>query len=154
MKWFRLLGILAMVAFSPFATANDKEELQQLLHDFLANTVNDDLTNHDRFWAPDLIYTSSSGTRFDKSKIINEIRADAGKPDDAETTPTYSALETDIRLYGTTAIVAFKLVATWKEDQAAKRQHYFNTGTFLKRDGRWQVIAWQATKIPDSPSSP
>jgi hypothetical protein len=25
---------------------------------------------------------------------------------------------------------------------------YFNTGTFLKRDGEWRALAWQATVIP------
>jgi len=25
---------------------------------------------------------------------------------------------------------------------------YFNTGTFLRRNGAWQVVAWQATAIP------
>ena len=28
--------------------------------------------------------------------------------------------------------------------------NYFNTGTFLRRDGLWQVVAWQATRIPDA----
>jgi hypothetical protein len=26
--------------------------------------------------------------------------------------------------------------------------NYFNTGTFVKRDNKWQAVAWQATKIP------
>jgi hypothetical protein len=25
---------------------------------------------------------------------------------------------------------------------------YFNTGTFLKREGEWRAVAWQATRIP------
>ncbi len=46
-------------------------------------------------------------------------------------------------------IMAFKLVGT-PTDKAADTDvlYYFNTGTFLKRDGIWQVVAWQATKIP------
>ena len=27
---------------------------------------------------------------------------------------------------------------------------YLNTGTFQKREGEWQVVAWQATRVPDS----
>jgi hypothetical protein len=26
--------------------------------------------------------------------------------------------------------------------------NYFNTGTFLKRGGKWQAVGWQATRIP------
>src|SRR5262249_37768835 len=31
---------------------------------------------------------------------------------------------------------------------ATHTSHFFNTGTFLKRNGQWRVIAWQATRIP------
>jgi hypothetical protein len=43
------------------------------------------------------------------------------------------------------AIVAFRLIGTAEDGTV---QQYFNTGTFLKRDGAWRVVAWQATKIP------
>ena len=45
-----------------------------------------------------------------------------------------------VRIYGSTAVVAFRLVSA--------PQQYLNTGTFVKRRGRWQAVAWQATKIP------
>ena len=149
MKWMRLFGLVTLMTIAPLAVANDPQQLQQLLHDFLANTVNDDLKNHERFWSNDLIYTSSSGTRFDKNKIIRDIKEAAGTQEADSSSPTYSAEETDIRLHGRTAIVAFKLVATWVEDNEEKEQLYFNTGTFLKRKGLWEAVAWQATKIPD-----
>jgi hypothetical protein len=28
---------------------------------------------------------------------------------------------------------------------------FLNTGTFLKRDGEWRAIAWQATRVPVEP---
>ena len=49
-----------------------------------------------------------------------------------------------------TAVVAFRLVArTEHSDGKVETDHYRNTGTFLRRNGKWQVIAWQATKIPE-----
>ncbi|WP_286261078.1 nuclear transport factor 2 family protein [Thalassotalea atypica] len=148
MKLLHLITAVTLTILSTVASADDKSELNQLLDDFLANKVQDDLKNHQRFWANDLVYTSSSGTRFDKSVIIEGIKAEKNGKDEITDAPTYWAEETDIRLYGTTAIVAFKLQAKWKEDDAIKTQSYFNTGTLLKRDGTWQVVAWQATKIP------
>jgi hypothetical protein len=44
--------------------------------------------------------------------------------------------------------VAFRLVGTTTKDGKTEVSRYLNTGTFLKRDGKWQVVAWQATKIP------
>jgi hypothetical protein len=55
----------------------------------------------------------------------------------------------DVRLYGNTAVVAFKLVGTpTNEAPEADVLYFYNTGTFVKRDGNWQAVAWQATKIP------
>jgi hypothetical protein len=71
------------------------------------------------------------------------------EPSEDALTMVYSGEEVDIRLYGDTAIVAFKLVGTPTDKSAdADVLYYFNTGTFVKREGVWQVVAWQATKIP------
>ena len=149
MKWIRRLFVAILVTFGPMAIANDTIDLNQLLDDFLANTVEDDFKNHNRFWSNELVYTSSAGTRFDKNKIIRDIQGASEEPKVSSPEPTYSAEDTDIRVYGRTAIVAFKLVATWMEEDAQKQQRYFNTGTFLKRKGQWRAVAWQATKIPE-----
>ena len=45
------------------------------------------------------------------------------------------------------AVVAFKLVGTPRN--GSEPLYYYNTGTFLKRDDVWKVVAWQATRIPD-----
>ena len=58
----------------------------------------------------------------------------------------YSAEDVQIQVYGDAAIVAFRMVATPVE--GSETQEYLNTGTFMKRDGKWQVVAWQATIIP------
>jgi len=152
-----LLFFYSSYCFALQGEPSDKHTINSLLNSFLANELSDDLANHDKFWADDLVYTSSSGTRFDKAFIIEGIKADLAKKNttknnaansDDSTTPSYWAEETDIRLYGTTAIVAFKLMATWQENSVKQQQSYYNTGTLLKRDGQWQVVAWQATKIP------
>ena len=55
----------------------------------------------------------------------------------------------DIRIYGTTAVVAFRLVIEPPEGAEGPVRSNFNTGTFLKRDGEWRVVAWQSTVIPE-----
>ena len=138
------LAILSIV-LSATSFASDVDELTEMLTSFLADA--DSEAAHAAFWADDLVYTSSTGLRFGKPEIMagfNEA--------DAEDTPpatAYSATDIDIRVFGDTAIVAFKLVGTPTADGAAKGEEYFfNTGTFLRRDGKWQVVAWQATRIP------
>ena len=123
--------------------ASDTDDLTALLHEFLAGASVEAV--HDRFWAEDLIYTSSRGTRTNKAEIMQGLSsADGGNTE--ESGPVYTAEDIRVQLYGSTAVVAFKLVATPRDDAAAA--HYFNTGTFVKRNGVWQVVAWQATRIP------
>lgn len=75
--------------------------------------------------------------------------SDVDDEEDAAPEVVYSGEEVDVRLYGDTAVVAFKLVRTPTNKEAGRDVlYYFNTGTFLKRDGIWKVVAWQATKIP------
>jgi ketosteroid isomerase-like protein len=126
-------------------TAPDAAELTKLLNDFLAGASRNDVAMHDRFWAEDVIYTGSAGRRRGKAEIMKDVRsAPAPKPGDAKT--NYTAEEIRIQQYGGFAIVAFRLVATTEKDGKTEVAKYLNSGTFLKRKGRWQVVNWQATK--------
>lgn len=141
-----LTAPIALVADSG-AQAPDGDELRKMLDTFLAGATVNDLDAHRRFWAEDLIYTSSTGQRFGKQDIVGRNAPDDEAADDAEPELVYSAQEVRIAQYGGTAIVAFKLVGTPADGSAP--MYFYNTGTFLKRDGIWQVVAWQATRIPD-----
>lgn len=130
-------------------TAPDATELTKLLKDFLDGASRNDAAIHDRFWAEDLIYTGSGGRRRNKADVMRDVRsAPAPKPGDAKT--TYTAEDIRIQQYGQTAIVAFRLVATTEKEGTTQVENYLNTGTFLKRKGKWQVVSWQSTKVPDA----
>lgn len=129
---------------SPSA-APDAAELTQLLKDFLDGASKNDPAVHERFWADDLIYTSSSGKRMGKADILRDVKNDNTTDTESEPT-TFTAENIRIQQYDTTAIVAFRLVGTTIKGNKAEKNYYLNTGTFLKRDNRWQVVAWQATK--------
>ena len=137
-----LLAWLWLMPATAAAIDADREALSTLLHDFLARAT--EQAAHERFWADDLVYTSSSGLRFGKADILAGFEQD----DEAAEEPpaAYSGDNVDIRLYGDTAVVAFRLVGTPADGSGSS--YYYNTGTFLKREGEWRVIAWQATRIP------
>jgi len=149
MRVLSLSGICLIVALAACdfdAMASEAEELQSMTEAFLASA--DKEAAHVSFWAADLIYTSSAGLRFGKVDIMQGFVSEEDESAD-EPGMTYSGEEFDVRVHGDTAIVAFKLVGTPAESAADQTVlNYFNTGTFLRRGGQWQVIAWQATKIP------
>ena len=130
-------------------TASDAAELTKLLNDFLAGASRNDAAVHERFWADDLIYTRSAGRRVNKAEVMHDVRsAPAPKPTDPKT--IYTAEDIQIQQYGNTAVVAFRLVATTETGGSKQVANLLNSGTFVKRDGRWQVVNWQSTRMARS----
>ena len=133
-------------------TAPDAAELTKLLKDFLAGASRNDPAAHERFWADDLIYTGSVGRRLGKADILREVRAETTpKPGESA---VFSAEDIRIQQYGDTAIVAFRLVGNTEKEGKKETKYYLNSGTFLKRDGKWQVVNWQATALPEKKDEP
>lgn len=126
---------LVLAGVSMPVVAGDKEDLEALLLDFLANV--DKRETHDRFWSEDLVYTSSAGLRFGKDTVMAGFDS-PGEP----SAVTYGAEDVVVRVFGDTAVVTFTLVGN-DPDEGEKR--YLNTGTFQKSGESWQVVAWQAT---------
>jgi hypothetical protein len=129
--------------------APDAAELTKLVKDFLDGASRNDAAMHDRFWAEDLIYTGSSGRRIGKADIMRDQRS-ASVPRPAEPATTYTAEDIRIQQYGNTAIVAFRLVGTTRRHGTTDVANFLNTGTLLKRNGKWQAVSWQATRMPRS----
>ena len=140
--------VLSMSASALSQTAKDAPVLTGLLNGFLAGAGRNDVEVHDRFWADDLIYTRSAGSRIGKSELMKGVRsapaANAGDP-----VTTYTAEDVRIQQYGNAAVIAFRLVGTTLRSDGSKSvSNHLNTGTFIKRKGKWQVVAWQATTVP------
>ena len=127
-------------------TSKSGKELVALLDEFLAAAGKGDRAVFDRFFADDVIYTRSAGVTVDKSEIMKNVSTLAPT---SEKKTTYSAEDVKVHDYGTTAVVNFQLVAKSEGDGKTETAHYRNTGTFLRRNGKWQVVAWQSTKVPE-----
>jgi hypothetical protein len=160
-----------LLSFSALAQAQDAPatadaqavaDITAQLNDFLAHV--DQRDTHDRFWASDLVYTSSAGAVTNKAEILKSFDppapapADDGKASDApaadatkdappaEEPVTFTADDIHVRPYGDTAALTFRLVQHGPGD---KTQYYRNSGMFVRRDGRWQAVTWQATRVPE-----
>jgi hypothetical protein len=144
MKKYASVTLLLLLATTVSAqTAPDAAELTKLLNDFLAGASRNDVVVHESFWADDLIYTRSAGRRVNKAEVMHDVRTTpAPKPTDPKT--IYTAEDIRIQQYGNTAVVAFRLVATTEKNVA----NLLNSGTFVKRNGKWQVVNWQSTRMP------
>src|SRR2546425_325155 len=141
-----VIAVLMLAVGLHAQTPPDAAELTRLLKEFLAGASRNDAAVHDGFWAEELIYTGSSGRRRGKADIMRDVRS-APAPKPADPTTIYSAEDVRIQQYGNTAVVAFRLIGTTEKDGKTQVAQYLNTGTFLKRKGRWQAVSWQATRM-------
>jgi len=136
-----MLLISDVVADTTVNSEQDRQTLQSLLDEFMLGASSNDRTTHERFWADDLVYTSSSGERFGKQHILDGLAGSAGS---AEPTAQYRATEVNIRLLSDdVAVITFVLVADLPDQS---RQRYLNTGLFERDNGEWRASVWQATK--------
>jgi ketosteroid isomerase-like protein len=137
--------LLASLLLTPaLAIADDKAELTALLAEFLDGATRNDAAIHNKYWADELIYTSSGGTRFGKAELMQSVTSRGMlKPEEIDT--VYSSEDVRIMQYGDTAVVAFVLVARSGVDT----KRYLNSGTFVRKNGQWQAVNWQATIKPE-----
>ena len=152
MKFARVVMIVAvfcsMAVAGTGAQTKASEEVTGLLREFMAGAGSGDRAIFEKFFADDVIYTRATGVVITKADIMGSL----GKPAPAsEGKSSYSAEDITVHEYGDTVIVAFRLEGrTVHDDGKVELAHYRNTGTFLRRNGRWQAVAWQATKINDT----
>ena len=133
--------LLAALLLTPTLTlADDKAELTALLAEFLDGATRNDAAIHNKYWADELIYTSSGGTRFGKAELMQSVTSRGMlKPDEIDT--VYDSEDVRIMQYGDIAVVAFVLVGR----SGADTKRYLNSGTFVRKNGQWQAVNWQAT---------
>ncbi|HKV27678.1 MAG TPA: nuclear transport factor 2 family protein [Candidatus Acidoferrales bacterium] len=137
------------------AQTSTTRQLTAMLNRFLDDASHGNRAGFDRFFADDVVYTGSNGFVRHKPDIMKNVGSMKPAPN-KET--IYSADDVTVHDFGDAAIVAFRLIArTETKDANSSRgetESYRNTGTFVRRNDRWQVVAWQATKIPKLVAAP
>src|SRR5579859_7823448 len=135
-----LLPIMAVAQAVKPATSNDPvvQQVTQLVRDFLANVPKNDPKVFQEFFADDVIYTRATGLTVTKADILKNI--DVRATNDPQM--TFEGDDFTVHPYGEMAVVNFRLIAHNTESGKPTTAYYRNTGTFLKRNGKWQAVAW------------
>jgi uncharacterized protein DUF4440 len=122
-----------------------KQELITLIQTFLNDVPKNERVTFDRFFAEDIIYTRGTGQVITKKDIL----ADTGNSTAPRANATYEGRDFKVHQYGDLAVVNFRLTMHATENDKPVTRTFRNTGTFMKRNGQWQAIAWQATPIQE-----
>jgi ketosteroid isomerase-like protein len=157
LRMFAVAALLPMMALAqsqsskPAAAPQDAttQQVTQLVRDFLSNVPKNDPKVFQEFFADDVIYTRATGLTIAKGDILRNIDVRASN----DPQMTFEADDFTVHPYGEMAVINFRLIAHNIENGKPTTVFYRNTGTFLKRNGKWQAVAWQATKVPEAAKS-
>ena len=149
---FTILAFAALLSATTLSAAplqrvqSDQEILIQLEHDWDTAYHNADVAFIERLLADEFIATYGDGTRGDKAEELSR----AAMFDQQIESSTLD--EFTVKIYGDTAVVWMTqhLVGPSKGQRLELTFRYVDV--FVLRDGRWQCVASQSTKVPMAPS--
>ena len=140
------LILLAMLSLTLAQTENERaqntadQELKRLENEWLNSYLRGDKQAFDRIVSDDFTRTDESGKFATKAEERALIQAPPGSVDASLTNE-----DMQVRVYGNAAIVTGRIVA--KVQGSLNFQSRF-TDTFIKREGRWQVVARHYSRVP------
>lgn len=124
------------------------EELKKLDRELDEASEGGDKTAFQRVLAEEMINISPEGTISKKADIL----ADVG-PQKVGTKLSISAADIQIYSFGDTAIVSSNKTAKWERSKSSNSDQYRETNTYVRKDGRWQLIASQQSHAPPNYSA-
>ena len=151
------VGITAIPVGS--AKSDDREdaraerEIRELEAQFGRAVVAGDRSFYERVLAADFIHTSHSGQFKTREAWMaeNKFENRPGKPQPGKT--YYEALDIDdlaVRIYGETAVVTGRSTPKGRTAKGEPiRGRYRFLRVWVKRGGRWQVVAFEGTRIAE-----
>jgi ketosteroid isomerase-like protein len=100
-----------------------------------------DVNALDRLWADDLIVTVPNMPVMTKENAIGISRSGRLK------FKRYETSDIRIRLYGEAAVVTGQVERTRELDGRDVHDKWRFTKVYIRREGRWQVVAWHASTV-------
>jgi hypothetical protein len=146
MKYLYSIYLVALLctSFPAWSQKVEDELLRTEVRRFEAMTQND-LDVLEQILADDLIYTHSNAKVDTKSQYLADLRAGVArynsiKPEDVK-----------VRLYnnGTVGIITGKATVEVTTNGKASTLNLRYTDVYVKRKGKWQMVSWQSTKLPE-----
>ncbi len=128
------------------AERSDERELRDIQQRLARGWIEKHPATIEAILAPEWTVIQADGTVHDRGEILDAVFV--AKVFDIE---DVNVSDVEVRLYGTTAVVRGVTVARGRINGQSVSAHIRFTDVFVKRDGRWQAVASQATALPTVP---
>jgi len=117
-----------------------EQELRNLEREWEEALTRRDVAMLDRLMAEDYVLTTVRGEVVNKVRVLEEVKS-------AKVTAKVQNTDTAVRVYGNSAVVTgLVLISGRFNDQDVSTQSRYMK-VYVKRRGRWQVVAAQATLV-------
>lgn len=144
------------LAFGQEAAVNTKgshsnsameQEIQRLHREYVHAQLTNNIAMLERIWADDHIFTNTFGIVQTKAERLADAKSGTRKILEME------GVDVKVRVYGNTAVVTGR--ASIKMQLRGQELSFQARGidVYVKKNGRWQVVASQATRIADDISA-
>ncbi len=143
MKQLQMMILLAFVCVFPlWGQGEGEKELLKIENDWGNAWVRGDPAFLDELYAPEFAAVGAMGNRYDKAQSIK------GDTSPQVADKAFKLSDMKARIYGETGIVMGRKDLKFRYGGKEQQMQFTFTDVFVKRDGRWQVIAVQATPLP------
>src|SRR5438105_2052840 len=123
---------------------NVEKEIRKLEEDLTQSEMRVDVAALDSVYAEDIMVTAPIGICVDKPAVMTEVRQAADKA----TVEKYDKDDLQVRAYGeTAAVTSYRITAKARFEETDINARLCITNVWLKRDGRWQIVARHAANL-------
>ncbi|HZP58986.1 MAG TPA: nuclear transport factor 2 family protein [Opitutaceae bacterium] len=132
---------------APRPECRKAEQALQTLEQEWANAVKHrDVAKIDQIQAEEFMFTDPAGRVWTKAQALKTVGSGSLIID------SFELSDLNVRIYGTAAVVTFRVVWNGRSNGVDISGPQRMTDVFVQRDGRWQCVASQTTRIPSPPA--
>jgi hypothetical protein len=148
----RFLSIIVLaLALAPAAFGQENkvvEEIKRMDRQWIIEAYGSrDMKDFDRIVAEDFLITGSNGKLLTKAQKRANVVADSAEPPAPGAVFKIEESSTQVRVFDKTAVSTGYIIENYTYKGTKINDRVYFTNTYLKRNGRWQVVASQFTRI-------
>lgn len=118
-------------------------ELSAAEHARFAAMTSGDLDALAAILGDDLVYSHSNGRTDDKTSYLQPLRSGATKYESIEPS------EVKIRVFGDIGVLNGRAAFRVRNGEQRQAFNLVFTEVYQRRDGRWLLVSWQSTRLPE-----
>ena len=140
-----VLAASAVAAGAGQVPAGPEQALVTLENDWSQASIKRDGAKLQQFYADEYVFTDADGMTSTKAKEIANLTSGAFR------LTAYKFEDVKVRVYGEVAVVTGRnnIKGTWEDIERDISGPYRFTDVFVRRNGRWQCVASQSSRITE-----